>query len=116
MDPLTYEPQHAVMGYYFNGEYCGDFELNPKTLMDARSNRDFTDVIKQWPAHTFIPDTMYLECNKLYDDGEDIKLPDCESVQEDYEDEPTTSTGYEDVPEEEDEPIEYGEDYPADDP
>ena len=33
MNPLTYEVVHAVVGYQFQGEYCGDFELNPNTVI-----------------------------------------------------------------------------------
>ena len=66
------------MAYVFEGQYCGDFELNPATINEARENRNFTDVIKKWPHHTFIPEVMHLECNQLYPDGGDITLPDCD--------------------------------------
>ena len=36
MDPLTYEVVHAAVGYTFHGEYCGDFEVNPATIMMAK--------------------------------------------------------------------------------
>ena len=63
MDPLTYEVIHAVVGYTFKGEYCGDFELDPTTIMKAKRDHDFTQVYKRWPAHTFIPEKMPLDCN-----------------------------------------------------
>ena len=56
MDAYTHTVKHAVLGYRFNGEYCGDFELNPATLGSAKRNKDFTDVLKVWPPHTFIPE------------------------------------------------------------
>ena len=77
MDAYTHTVKHAVLGYRFNGEYCGDFELNPATLGSAKRNKDFTDVLKVWPPHTFIPEKLPTSCNELYPDGSDVILPSC---------------------------------------
>ena len=76
------------MGYIFEGEYCGDFELNPATLLESKNKKDFTDVIEVWEPHTFIPEVMHLDCNQLYPDGTDLKLPSCDG------EDPNTQSGY----------------------
>ena len=44
----THSILHAVYSYTLNGEYCGDWELNPETAMQAMQTLDFTDVIQHW--------------------------------------------------------------------
>ena len=85
------------MGYSANGEFCGEYELNPLTLYTARKNQNFTDVIKTWPAHTFIPEVLPLTCNELYPDGSNVELPECYPPPE----EPEPETPVEYPPEEE---------------
>ena len=78
MDSKTYKIKHVIMAYIFNGEYCGDWELNPETFeKKAWNGRDFTDVIKKWDPYTFFEEPFH-ECNPLIKDGSDVNLPKCE--------------------------------------
>ena len=60
-----------------NGEYCGDFELDPSSYKEFRKKRDFTNVIKKWEPHTFFT-LPFFKCNNLLPDGSNVKLPSCE--------------------------------------
>ena len=65
--------RNAVAGYIFEGEYCGDWELDPNTVLDDKLAHDFSkNVIHKWPPHTFIPDPLPLDCNLLYPDGHSV--------------------------------------------
>ena len=81
IDESTFELKHVLLGYLMNGDYCGDFELNPETFHDSKKNRDFTDVIKKWEPNTFF-ELPFFECNNLIPDGSDVKLPRCTPEQE----------------------------------
>ena len=44
--------RRAVAGYIFEGEYCGDWELDAAYVLDDKLAHDFTQhVIHKWDPH-----------------------------------------------------------------
>ena len=76
LDSESNEIEHIIIGYSYQGSYCGDFELDPLTFDIAIKNRDFTGVIMKYTPNTIL-NFPFLDCNTMIDDGSDLKLPLC---------------------------------------
>ena len=76
VDKTTMQVLQAFLAYIFNGEYCGDFELNPATFEESYKNKDFTDVINKWDPNSFFY-LPFKDCNPLLPEGSDVNIPRC---------------------------------------
>ena len=78
-DTRNNEILHAVLGYVWQGEYCGDYELPAENFLNARIAHDYRDVKEKLPAHKHIPDPLpsMAESQILHPTRHSVKLPPC---------------------------------------